>query len=53
MLRGDHPDDDVAIALPMFKTYESLAKRVEPTLSSSRILLLGGDLDSISTGLRP
>lgn len=37
MLRGDHPEDAIAIALPAFETYSSLVRRVSSTLASSFI----------------
>ena len=37
MLRNDHPDDSVAIGLPDFPTYRTLADRVSATLRNSDI----------------
>ncbi len=37
MLRGDHPDDHVAMGLPAFETYSSLVGRVADTLAASSI----------------
>lgn len=37
MLRGDHPDDDVAIGLRAFETYVSLVRRGAMALATSSV----------------
>ncbi len=49
MLRNDHPDMGVAIALPSFQTYRSLAARVSLTLNAASVGLIwiqeGGEIE--------
>lgn len=43
MLRNDHPEDQIAIGLPSFGTYRTLAERVSVTLDGARLGLIWVD----------